>query len=103
MKVNIPKEGKSSIEIENHDLWNLDETLASIIAIAMEEYIKEADEFHEQRPHRKEELHKIAWAMHQIANSNKYVYSGGQFDELHQQRIKEGLNLFAELFTTLWI
>lgn len=30
-------------------------------------------------------------------------FRGGQFDELHQQRIKEGLNLFAELFTTLWI
>lgn len=135
MKVNIgtyPKKGKRKINvtIEDHDLWNLDHTLALIILPALKLFKENlvgcaytdvadtpllADTFNEEgysEEAYEHILNEMIWAFEQVIdNKSKTPFFESTnhpngFDkeglEKHENRVRDGLTFFGKYFQTLW-
>ncbi len=127
MKVKIPKdETKAKILIESHDLYGLDQTLAMIILPALQAFRKRtnlipismfSDEYQNCREISKvvqkreekialnlwyETLDKMIWSFNNIAVDAPLLGTEKARNE-HEQKVQEGLDLFAKHFTDLWV
>jgi hypothetical protein len=110
MKVNIGKypNRKVKVEIADHDLWNLDFTLAKVIHPAL---IKFRSQLHScpstlTFDEWKDYLDKMIWSFEQIVNDEPDepdITKDNETYLAYHDRIQEGLNLFSKYFRNLWI
>lgn len=109
MKVNIPLEGDPEVTIERHDTWNLDITLAHIIAPALGALVGnkrgvpnelvdlrggDVDKGAEEWERR---LQEMIWAFTQIRDDYNY-----KFTEEEYARLQRGLDYFGQHYMSLW-
>jgi len=118
MKVNISKaaiEGKEepTVELEDHDFWSLDFTLALIILPALKEFARELNGTpavsNEDAPEdlRSDDdysierwehvLNEMIFSFGAIVNEEKYTH-----DEESEVRYRNGLRLFGKYYGCLW-
>lgn len=96
MIIHINKKGKlKKFEMNYHDAWNLDMTLATLLIPILTEF-KEKYCNSEGLPG---DIDKMILAFKLITQEEQMVLgSKGK-----QEHIQEGLTIFAEKFTALWI
>ncbi len=127
MKVKIPRdETKAKILVESHDLYGLDQTLAMIILPTLQAFRKAtnvvpismfSEEYRNCRDISKqvqkreekialkrwyETLDKMIWSFNEIAVDAPLLGTEQARNE-HENKVQEGLDLFAKHFTDLWV
>jgi hypothetical protein len=115
------KERKIEVRIDSWDCWNLDYTLALIIAPALKK-LKEIQhgfptEFSEPDIGSDGEnyggngggveawnavLDKMIFAFEQISSDNDDLEQDWRYNEELRQQVQEGLNMFAKYYFALW-
>jgi hypothetical protein len=113
--VDSKKKRKVKVHIDHYDVWSLDHTLAMIILPALKQ-MKKDNTGHpcgvssDQDPvcgkcDCEKEWHnildKMIWSFEQIAEDDINAHTPEEY-KLQQERIQEGLMLFAKYFQTLW-
>jgi len=119
---NYPKNGsgrKVFVEVSEHDTFNLDATLAEIILPSLKKYLEVSDKLiNLDEPKfsggltQRQAVTECVWVFNEIitnAEEEKIIdLSIGCFDLLHpnltylEERKQKALNLFAEIYTSLW-
>lgn len=108
------------IQIDEWDTWSLDHTLALVILPALRQYQKDSKEVGHpcglaprKRPPKNgcgkcgcekkwhEILDKMIWSFEQITKDDVLAVDVKNYKK-YQERIQEGLDLFAKYFRSLW-
>lgn len=106
MKVNIGryykngKDRKVSITVDDYDTWNLDVTLAEVILPALKKYLEVSDKIicldvprYSGGLTERQAIEECIWTFDKIATS---------IGDGEKERVQKGLNLFAEIYLSLW-
>lgn len=106
------------VDIHDYDLWNLDVTLAMIIAEGLSKFIsserngvpsdfasEDGQDIYIDKWN--ETLEKMRWAFTQIATGEeelylKLDYLNSEIALEYNKKIQEGIDLFAKYFRNLW-
>jgi methionine synthase II (cobalamin-independent) len=106
------------VVVHDYDTWNLSQTLAAIIAPALKRYVEVSDRYIEiDEPRfsngmtKRQAVVECAWAFQEIATEAEAdsIYAAKltdtatceKLDEL-EERMQRALELFAEIYKTLW-
>lgn len=108
MKVNIGryykngKDRKVSITVDDYDTWNLDVTLAEVILPALKKYLEVSDKIIDlDIPKFSGDLTERQ-ALEECISAFDKIVTWDFEDEDDFEKVQRGLNLFAEIYLSLW-
>ena len=101
------------IKIDNHDAWNIDHTLAPIILALLKKFKKDVNGWPSELNSFEDWtliLDQMIWSFQELSTDdweNQFYHESPKwFDkqgyEKHQEKIQEGINLFAKYYCALW-
>lgn len=101
-------EYESDITFDREDLWNIDLVLASVIAPALEKYKDTAGTYvpvdENDAPQDATDRERWEWALGEMIFAFRQIEAaeGQGLNDLTEERVQRGLNLFGKYYQGLW-